>query len=187
MGYNGGKNCKGVLAMKKFVSGLLAGIIIATSLVVMAATGIKEAYFNNAVKLIVDGKEIKTEIVTVTPEGQINGKNYVSVRDLAEALGATVTWDGAKKEIQISTRTNTEVDYSGWVPYSTSNLELLIDNIKKGYVVYYNGQYLASPEYVEMISNEEVVYENDVSNDSSNNSGRRSLLTPDAEYKIVDD
>jgi len=182
--YNVDKKYIGGLPMKKFVSGLLTGIIIASAFTAMAATGIKEAYFNDVIKLVVDGKVIDTEIVTVTSEGQVNGKNYVSARDLAEALGATVTWDGAKKEIQISTRTNTEVDYSGWVPYSTSNLELLIDNIKKGYVVYYNGQYLASPEYVEMISNEEVVYENDVSNDSSNN---RSLLTPDAEYKIVDD
>lgn len=89
--------------MKKFISGLLAGIMIASTLVVMAASGIKEAYFNEVIKLVVDGKVIDTEIVTVTPEGQANGKNYVSARDLAEALGATVTWDGAKKEIQIST------------------------------------------------------------------------------------
>lgn len=100
--YNVDKKREG-LSMKKFISGLIAGIIIASSIAVMAATGIKEAYFNNAIKLIVDGREIKTEIVTVTPEGQINGKNYVSARDLAEALGAKVEWDGAKKEIQITT------------------------------------------------------------------------------------
>jgi len=99
----------GVGSMKKFVTGLLAGIIIASSFAVMAATGIKEAYFNDVIKLVVDGKIIDTEIVTVTPEGQVNGKNYVSARDLAEALGATVEWDGASKRIIITSQADKEL------------------------------------------------------------------------------
>lgn len=63
-----------------------------------------------------------------------------------------------KKQNTATTANN----YSDWIPYSTSDRKQLDYLISKGYVVYYGGQYLASPEYVAMASNTTVVYENDI-------------------------
>ncbi len=76
-------------------------------------------------------------------------------------------------------------DYSEWMPYDTGDLETLADNIIAGNVVRINGQYYCSPEYFEMMSNEEIVYENDISYDEDYNRG--SILTPNAEVVIKDD
>ncbi len=78
--------------MKKFISGLIIGILVSITLTSFAASTIKTAFFNPAILLKVDGKIVDTDIITAVKEGQINGKNYVSARDLAEAMGATVTW-----------------------------------------------------------------------------------------------
>lgn len=88
--------------MKKFFSGLLAGVLLMFSIVAFAAPNLKESYVNETVKLIVNGKPIKTEIITAKIEGQQFGKNYVSARDLAEALGATVTWEQDTQTIVVT-------------------------------------------------------------------------------------
>lgn len=69
-------------------------------------------------------------------------------------------------------------DYSDWVPISTDNFNALLDSIIKGYVVYYNGQYMGSPEYVKMITNEEVAYMHDVS-EGGGRGVDRNILAPD--------
>lgn len=56
-------------------------------------------------------------------------------------------------------------NFSEWVPYNTSDMEQLAQNLADGKVVYYNGQYWASPEYTNRIVNEIVVYEHDISQD----------------------
>lgn len=78
--------------MKKFISGLLIGLLLATSITAFAASTIKTAYFSDTTKLTVDGKSINTEILYAIKSGQANGSNYVGARALAEALGATVDW-----------------------------------------------------------------------------------------------
>lgn len=89
--------------MKKFVSGLLVGIIIMSMVTGFAAGVIKSAVFNQEIKLEVDGNPISTDLVTVVLQGQVNGSNYVSARALAEAMSGTVTWDGVNKKILVST------------------------------------------------------------------------------------
>lgn len=79
-----------------------------------------------------------------------------------------------------------EVDISDWVLYDTDNLELLAINLLEGNVIYYNGQYWCSPEYFELLSNEEIVYEHDISEENVP-PGRTGGLTPDAEYIIVEE
>ena len=54
------------------------------------------------------------------------------------------------------------IDYSNWVPTSYGSIEGFIDDVENGNVVCINGQYYTSPEYNNMISNEEIVYEHDV-------------------------
>jgi len=91
--------------MKKFISGLIVGMIIMTTVASFAASKIKEAYFNDAVKLTVDGKTIVTEIATITKDSQVNGSNYVSARALAEAMGGTVAW--ANNTVVVTTKKQT--------------------------------------------------------------------------------
>lgn len=52
------------------------------------------------------------------------------------------------------------------MPYSTSDLQLLLNNIAKGNVILYNGVYWASPAYANSISNEVIVYQNDIASDA---------------------
>jgi len=96
--------------MRKFLSGLLICVLIATSLTAFAASKIKSAYFNDNVKLQVDGKIIDTEILTAFQEGQVNGKNYVSARDLAEALGAKVSWKQETQTIDVISANKTKTE-----------------------------------------------------------------------------
>ena len=67
--------------MKRFISGLVIGIVLSAAVTSFAATALKEAYFNNIVKLNVDGKSVTTDVLSATIQGQVNGKNYVSARD----------------------------------------------------------------------------------------------------------
>lgn len=110
--------------MKKFVCGLLTGFILATMTAVFAASQIN-AYINTDIKINVDGEQLKTEIVSVT-ETQ---KNYASVRDIAESLGATVTWNQSTKTIDIVSNksTESEVDTVNTTAQKTTNTTIEYD------------------------------------------------------------
>jgi len=91
----------------------------------------------------------------------IDGRVYLPIRAVLQALGFTVEWDSTSKTVFAS-------DYkvvTEWTPFYTDNIEDLAKLILNGDVVYYNGQYWASPEYTTSLSNEEVVYYHDVSQD----------------------
>lgn len=60
---------------------------------------------------------------------------------------------------------NLPANFTEWVPYSTSDLQLLMQNIANGNVILYNGIYWASPTYANSIANEVVVYQHDISGD----------------------
>ena len=66
---------------------------------VSAVPEIKSAVFSPDIKLVVNGKTLDTQIVSVVKTGEVNMTNYVPARALSEALGATVTWDGANRTI----------------------------------------------------------------------------------------
>lgn len=85
--------------MKKFISGLIIGILLTSS--TFAATLIKEAYYNSDIKIRVNGQYVQTTPITVIDEGQTNGRNFTSVRDIAEAMGGTVYWNGDTGTIDI--------------------------------------------------------------------------------------
>lgn len=79
--------------MKRFTIGMLAGLItgliLATTTLTFAAPG--------AIKLIVNGQEIHTDV----PPQLINGRVMVPARFVAEPLGAKVEWDGAGNAVVI--------------------------------------------------------------------------------------
>ncbi len=104
--------------MKKFVFGLIAGFILATMTTAFAMTQLS-AYINPDIKININGESLKTEVVSVT-ETQ---KNYASVRDIAEALGATVTWNQKTKTIDIVSNKNkeSEVDIVNTTTPKTTN------------------------------------------------------------------
>ena len=64
-----------------------------------------------------------------------------------------------------SKKSNDTLDLKGWVPYSPGDAATLLKYLASGDVVEYNGQYWASPELVNMMANEEVVYIHDIAND----------------------
>ncbi len=85
---------KGKFEMKR-------GIVIALAVLLVVATGIF-AFADSVVKIFVDEKQLDT---TVAPSIQ-NGSTVASVRDIAEALGASVMWDAETKSVRIESDKN---------------------------------------------------------------------------------
>jgi hypothetical protein len=94
------------------------------------------------------------EVVTINKTGSLTAVNGGK---------ATITAKSGKKSFKCYV--TVKEDYSEWVLYDTDDLETLLENIVDGYVVEINDEYYCSPEYFEMVSNAEVVYENDISDD----------------------
>lgn len=87
--------------MKKFITGLILGIMITFVSAGYSVTRIKEAYYNPEIKLRVDGEYIDVTPITVVEEGQVNGFNLFPVRALGEALGYKVDYDAKTKVIDL--------------------------------------------------------------------------------------
>lgn len=81
--------------MKKFLLGLLIGLLIATPVAALAAT-------NGAIRLVINGVDI-TPTMDVAPQ-IIDGRTMVPARYVAENLGATVKWDAATNSVIISSQ-----------------------------------------------------------------------------------
>lgn len=77
--------------MRKFIAGLLVGVMLVLGMPVFAA---------GAIRLIVNGKEVTP---TVSPR-IINGTVMVPVRFVSEALGAKVEWDSVKNTVIITSQ-----------------------------------------------------------------------------------
>jgi len=85
--------------MKKFVAGLLAGIILAASTAVMAAEShMTISVIMNRVKLAVNG------VMTETPTLLYEGRTYVQLHGAAEAFGADLVWDGTTNTASLTTK-----------------------------------------------------------------------------------
>ncbi len=95
--------------MKKFICGLITGLLIATSFTAFAVTkNIKKASFNNDTSVTVDGKPTSIQLVAVTLEGDQNGSNYGPVRGIVEAMGGKIEYDPKAKNIDIQTQPTKE-------------------------------------------------------------------------------
>lgn len=84
-----------------------------------------------------------------------NGRTYLPIRAVLENAGYTVEWASNTKTVNAY---NFDYNSNELVPYSTSDLSALLDNVIEGDVVYINGQYYATPDYVKMITNVQVHY-----------------------------
>jgi hypothetical protein len=98
-----------VIEMKKFMLGFLTCLLLSAT-VVYGASAIKEAYFNEGLKLAVNGAQSDVKFVTVEIEGERYGRNYVSVADFIKALNdnaglsATVDFDSKTQTIIVDSK-----------------------------------------------------------------------------------
>ncbi len=76
--------------MKKFICGLIIGLLLATSVATLAS--------GQALRLIVNGEDITAEAQPVI----IDGRTLVPARALAEKLGAKVEWDGVNQTVTVA-------------------------------------------------------------------------------------
>lgn len=122
--------------MTKRLQGLITGVLIGATLtsgVVFAKSGIEtiEALYNN-IKIYVDGVKIEPKDATgKTVEPFIyNGTTYLPVRAVGEAIGKTVTWDGATQSVYLGEKPGDKTylidtcppyDYSRCDLYTLSN------------------------------------------------------------------
>ena len=68
--------------------------LIATAFLALAFLAATAVYAQDTIKVIVNGKEVTGD---VSPQ-IVNGRTLVSLRIVAEALGAKVDWDAQNKE-----------------------------------------------------------------------------------------
>lgn len=94
---------------KGFTAGFIAALIFSTGSIAAAAsvdTGIR-AMLMGSIKMKLYGKDFnpqETNGTYVKPIGY-NGRTYLPVRSLAEALGVPVDWDGVTKTVWIGGKT----------------------------------------------------------------------------------
>lgn len=77
--------------MRKTIIAFLLGVFLTISIT---------AYANTSIKLVVDGKEIYSDV----PPQIINGRTLVPARPLAEAMGADVSWNEESQTVFVWTR-----------------------------------------------------------------------------------
>jgi S1-C subfamily serine protease len=80
----------GGMYMKKYISGLITGIIICFMVTGLATSTIRQAYFTD-VRLQLNGEDISSDYPPVAVETD-ETKIYGSIRSIAEAMGGTVEW-----------------------------------------------------------------------------------------------
>lgn len=84
-----------------------------------------------------------------------NGRTYLPIRAVLENAGYTVEWAGKTNTVNAYTFS---YDTNELSIYSTSSPSTLLKNVLKGNVVYIQGQYYATPDYVKLMSNVQVHY-----------------------------
>lgn len=91
--------------MKKFISGIILGSILATSVTAFAANSKTIQAVYSVKKLIVNGVDTgKGSSAFVS-----NGATYVPLRTVSDALGNEIAWDSDTKSIYINTKGNNNV------------------------------------------------------------------------------
>lgn len=92
--------------MKKFISGLVIGGLITTSVTAFAATAVNIQAVYSVKRLIVDGVDTgKGNTAFVS-----NGTTYVPLRTISDALGSEISWDSSTKTIYINSKNNTNLN-----------------------------------------------------------------------------
>lgn len=87
--------------MKRFLSGFLAGVVLATTLGAIAA--VTYTAEPAAFKVLVNGKEF----VSDPPALVVEGRTYLPLRAMGDALGVPVNWNEALRQAEVGTTSTT--------------------------------------------------------------------------------
>lgn len=101
-----------------------------------------------------NNKKIENDTVAVAK----NGRTYLPIRAVLEAAGYKVEWNGDSNCVIANSFSCSSEQL---VPYHTSSLATLVENILAGNVVCIDGQYYATPEHVRMLSTVQLHYSGD--------------------------
>lgn len=121
--------------MKKFICGLVTGVVIA-SVIGVGAVGMWDniAVLKNDIKIVVDGQEIQTDNFLY------NDTTYVPLRAVSSALGETVEYDEVANTAYIGERKDSETMIkSKYTPTQE------IDNF---FICFENGTYYILAQYI---------------------------------------
>lgn len=114
-----------------------------------------------------------------------NGRTYLPIRAVLESAGYTVEWDAGTNSVIAYNFNYSSTDL---VPYSTSDLETLLDGVLSGDVVYIDGQYYATPSYVKQIATPQIHYIGDDLNTAIYPQGDGfTVLTPELSLTVTPD
>lgn len=85
--------------MKKFILGLLVGIVFATATAAYADEGLQkvEAYLRPTLPITLDGKTVKLENAPVV----YDGSTYLKLRDVAALTGLKVNWNDTTQTVEL--------------------------------------------------------------------------------------
>lgn len=98
-----------------------------------------------------NNQKIQNDTVSVA----LNGRTYLPIRAVLESAGFTVAWNGENNAVIAN---NFDYDLDTLVPYHTSELYTLLTNLLEGNVVYIDGSYYATPDYVKMLAKVQTYY-----------------------------
>lgn len=90
--------------MKKFATGLLAGVMLTSSITVFAAGGRTIEVFDMVKKVVVD--KVEKPFDKANAPFVYNGTTYVPLRFIADALGEPIDWDSKTGTISIGETNN---------------------------------------------------------------------------------
>lgn len=96
---------------KKAIGLVLVGVIAGSSITAFAAGGRKIEVFDNVKKIIVN--KINKPFTKGEEPFTYNGRTYVPLRYVSEALGENVDWDGKTGTVYIGDRYSTNYGYWG--------------------------------------------------------------------------
>lgn len=105
---------------KQAAIGFILGATIASISTAFAADTLKSAYFNNLIKVEVNGKQISSTPVTIETIGSQYARTYVPVRDVVEAMGGKVRWEDNTKTVIITSK---EILQDSAVTFINSKIE----------------------------------------------------------------
>ena len=94
--------------MKKFITGTCAGIALASTIALAASYMAEDASF----KVFVNGEEFTSSKAVV-----IDGRTYLPLRAIGDALGVPVNWNDESKQVEVGN----SISAAGQDEYSRSN------------------------------------------------------------------